>query len=234
IWFLTSGTDPYVDGDATYANVVMALDDIASRSSDQDIVYIQFVDHGGGYNDAWGWDTNMGGRLDGSAGDPVDEDDDSYCSIPGGGDSKDSLGRDYDGCLCTHGGWFYDDEFASELNDITCRYLVFIPVACFSGEFIEDCSNDFTASGRIICSAAPENYFAWWRRPLYTYYAYYFHEGLTWTASLGTHNPDTHYSVSNGNGRIEIEEAHAYADEYDTADEPKTWDWLPSTNLFLP
>jgi parallel beta-helix repeat protein len=234
IWFLTSGSETYVDGDATNSNVIAALDDIAARSSDQDIIYIQFVDHGGGYNDAYGNDFNNGGRLDGSAGDPVDEDDDSYCSIPGGGDSRDSLGRDYDGSLCTKDGYIYDDEFAAELNDILCRYMVVVPVACYSGDFIEDCSNDFTASGRIICTAAPENWYAWWSPPNYTYYAYYFHQGLTWTSSLGTHNPDTWYSVSNANGVIEVEEAHAYADEYDTPDEPKTWDWKTSTNLYLP
>lgn len=46
ICFLTRGNESYVDGDATYENLKMALEDIAIKSDSSDLVYIFLNDHG--------------------------------------------------------------------------------------------------------------------------------------------------------------------------------------------
>ncbi len=242
IWFLTAKDDDpntnewWIDGDATYTNLMNALNAISQKSTDNDLFVFIYADHGGGYLDhtSAGYPPgNYGGRRDGGSEDsnPNDEyrdgigDDDNDPNTVGG--------NEYDEAICTLNSYWYDDEFATALENIRSKYKILIFDSCFSGGFIEDCSNDWSAENTLILTSAPENDFAWYKFYEYTLYLHYFIEGLTWNSSLGTHNPDTYYEVSNHNGIIDCEEAHAYADEYASEDTPCIWDSDPQTNICI-
>lgn len=131
-----------------------------------------------------------------------------------------SSGHSY---FCTQGGSLWDYELGNELDDINCKNIVLLVGACYSGGFIDDCVGD----GRIIGTAAPPDDYAYYWPGWHTFYLYWFHVGLTNITS------DTDYSVSNHDGLIDIEEAHAYAVAHDYSDTPQFWDWDSENNLCI-
>jgi len=135
-----------VNASATKDNVRLAINTtLASWSDENDVVFIFFTGHGGGYDHH---DKAMeGGRIDGSMGDPLDEGSEIWNDT-----SEEWIGVDE--CLYTHYDKYWDDEFKEDLNSLTYGRLVIAVLACYSGGLIDD----LTGVNRIIMTAANETH----------------------------------------------------------------------------
>lgn len=199
--------EPWIDGDATYQNVLNALNAIAfggtysfiqtggslgppqtfSPSGPNDIVFIELRDHGGQYPDR----SRPAGMMPDP--NPGDETIDYMDGLFGTYDWNDwnpvSLTYDWN-----QANYWYDDEFALKLNNIVCSKLVLMVDACASGEFIRECSG----TGRLIITSCAEGQTS-------ARTAYVFYLRIVNLAADG-YGP-------NGikDGKISVQEAHYYA-----------------------
>jgi hypothetical protein len=188
----------WIDGDATWQNVKNALDALErggiyefwhsdgtvtiqefNPSDEDDIIYISMKDHGGTYPD---------GQRPGTLEDPRP------------GDEADG----FDGVFCTYGNpnniwdpayYWFDDEFDTELDQITYYKLIFEMMACHAGEFLPDCAGDM----RLVCLSCEEYESSYGVPPYYDLY-----DGLT--------RAPPYYMVDDG--FVSVEEAHQW--EVDT------------------
>jgi hypothetical protein len=149
IYYLDVYTDRYgVNALSTKANVRYAINThLASLSDENDMVFIYFSSHGGGYNTIK--NTLEGGRIDGSQGDVVDEGSEHFI---------DGSWKGVDECMQVQDGWYWDDELAADLSNVQGR-IVFVRQgcvvgnqSCFGGGLIDDLSGP----NRILMTASNE------------------------------------------------------------------------------
>lgn len=150
IYYLHVDTSvPGVDALATKENVRSAITSVLANWSDQnDVVFIFFTDHGGGYNSIKG--EMEGGRVDTDG----DEGNEIWNAT-----LNDWVGVDE--CLFLYGAGkeeYWDDEVKDDLNYLASQNkygkLVLATLACFSGGLIDDIS----APSRTIMTAANETF----------------------------------------------------------------------------
>ncbi len=208
ICFLAPDGAFFVDGDATNANMIAALEEVANLADGNDVVYIEFADHGAGYwAESLGGDgANHGGRIDSSTVDPnPDDEDDAIYAVQ-------ESGKPYDEAICTydpsHGfdstDYLYDDEIAELVDSINAGTIILTVGSCFSGGFIDDCKAD----GRIVLTASMEEEVGWYWPNQHMIFLYNFHQGLF--------------------DGMSIEGAYEYAVNVDDSDEhPQMHDGVP-------
>jgi len=146
VWYFASGFDdgklPEVSdldkvggsSNPTKANLEHALDDIATRATDKDIVVFYYAGHGGG-TELENHPAEDGGRID------VDGDEEN--SVAGFPDKTDES-------LVLYDQEYFDDELHAKLGNIKHHRLIVILDCCHSGGFIDDL-NDL---GDIIITTA--------------------------------------------------------------------------------
>jgi hypothetical protein len=140
---------PGVDGLATKDNIRLAINTtLASWSDENDVIFIFFTGHGGGYNDDE--QALSGGRYE--VGNVSDEGKEHYINNTWWG---------VDECLFIWEGKYveyWDDELADDLNYLALQNkygkLIFACLACYSGGLIDDIS----APNRIIMTSANETH----------------------------------------------------------------------------
>lgn len=227
---------PGVNSEATKAEARSAITDwLANHSDDDDVIFIYFSGHGGGY-DADGRAIE-GGRID-TSGDEGNEVRESTIlevngvSHPGGfdangdGDIDDWVGVDE--CLWIGNEQYWDDEIASDLSTLTCATLVLTVDAgtddysgCFSGGIIDDASGP----NRIIMTATHETTFAYGDMDgdRYSEWSEVFIDALHGENTHwdnGIINEDPVQSVdadANDDGHVSLREAWDYAWDHDDA-----------------
>jgi hypothetical protein len=136
------GTIPGVNGSATKENMRSAISNwLYSKSDSNDIIFIFFSNHGGGYNTKTG--NLSGGRWDSS----FDEGNEHYIG---------NQWKGVDECICfpRENQSYWDDELKEDLDYLAYGKLIFICFACYSGGFVDDLS----APNRIIMTHANETY----------------------------------------------------------------------------
>lgn len=159
---------PGVDAFSTKINVRHAIHTtLASWSDENDLVFIYFTSHGGGYN-------AINNLLEGYP-ESVPPD-----SLEVGGDegnevSENALGLDVNGdgdkndwvsvdeCMQVEDGWYWDDELAADLNNVHGR-IVFVRQGCLEGNqscFGGGLIDDLSAPNRIIMSSSNETWYSY-------------------------------------------------------------------------
>jgi len=140
------GTIPGVNGSATKENMRWAIRTwLYNKSDSNDIIFVFFSNHGGGYNTKTG--NLSGGRWDSS----FDEGNEHYIG---------NQWKGVDECICfpRENQSYWDDELKEDLDYLASddKYgkLIFVGFACYSGGFIDDLS----APNRIIMTDANETY----------------------------------------------------------------------------
>ncbi|HEC76507.1 MAG TPA: hypothetical protein ENI33_04535, partial [Thermoplasmatales archaeon] len=174
----------WIDRNATHDNLQWAFDQLENLSTNNDLVFIALINHGGG------WNKTGGGYPNGNR--------------PVGNDPRilnDEFEDGRDEAFCTYAdaneGWiasnfWYDDEIDIELDEINYKHMVVVVDTCHSGGFIPD----LCGPNRIICTCGREDEI--------TYsYVYRFYERIDKTRSP---NADL-----NKDGWISVREAHSYA-----------------------
>ncbi|NCC58308.1 MAG: hypothetical protein EOM17_11850, partial [Synergistales bacterium] len=146
------GTMP-VNGVANRTNIQRCFRNIGNVSGDNDFIYILTNDHGGGFLEVRTGTLEPGlhkGRIT-TTGEPDDSISEAQYGLDlnGDGDRTDVMRADES--LILWSGRYYDNDFASDLNQIS-RYgtMVIHVEQCFSGGFLDD----LRAPRRIIFSAA--------------------------------------------------------------------------------
>jgi len=207
-----------VNYSATKANIATVFNQLASKMTTADDLYIMTTDHGGGFlaTATGGYPPGMYGGVIDTNGDEGSEgiSEATYnLDLNGDGDKNDTVSVDQ---TLYQWNWvnMTDDEFAAEINKITrFRRIVIQMEQCFSGGFIAD----LTAPNRIIMSACSRFEFSYAASscPLDEFTFWYF-AALTGTKpdGSGTVNADT-----NGDGKISILEAYNFARSHDTRPE---------------
>jgi hypothetical protein len=151
----------YVDDVSTLSNVRAAITSwLHDRSTANDIVFIYFSSHGGGYN-AMG-NQLEGGRTEVSSDEgPEVRESTLGIDVNNDGDKNDWVGVDES--LQVQNGVYWDDDLASDLNTMNGRYakLIFIRQGCIEGN--ETCFgggliDDISGSKRIIMTATNETW----------------------------------------------------------------------------
>jgi len=149
IWYLSNmpPPNPGVNGSATKQNMRLAINtSLYERSDSNDLIFIFFSGHGGGYNTKEG--ELDGGRIES----PSDEGNEHYIE---------NQWKGVDECLVFNQNascpdYYWDDEIASDLNYLASgqKYgkLIFVCFSCFSGGMVDDLS----AINRIIMTPANE------------------------------------------------------------------------------
>jgi hypothetical protein len=213
-----------VDAASTKENVQWAIREwLRTNSDEDDIVFIYFSCHGGGFNNTFDEDGNPkleGGRIDESG----DEGNEHHTNGTWFG---------VDENLWIYGDWespiyYWDDELAEDLDLVSYGSLTIIfqackseNVSCFSGGF----TDDLTGSNRIIITASNE-----------TWYSYIDHDtdGLSefsegfFDALYGYNTDVDRFGVYtyldepinadfDGNGFVSMQEAFQYAYDHDDA-----------------
>lgn len=137
---------PGANKSATKANMRWAIRTwLYSKSGSNDIIFIFFSNHGGGYNTKEG--KLEGGRIES----PSDEGNEHYIE---------NQWKGVDECILfiPENQSYWDDELKEDLDYLAShsKYgkLIFVCFACFSGGFIDDLS----APNRIIMTDANETY----------------------------------------------------------------------------
>ncbi len=183
----------WIDGNATYDNLLRALNSLKNISTSDDLVFINLIDHGGGWK-------NGGGYKNGWRFDPVANA--SVMTDPRW--QNDEFEDGTDEAFCTYANpneewsprntanFWYDDELDIKLDEISYRHMVIVIDTCHSGGFIPD----LCGPNRIVCTSGREDEI--------TYsYVYRFYERIDKSKS-----PDADL---NKDGRISVREAHSYA-----------------------
>ena len=129
-------SDPGVIASSTKANVRWAIRDwLGSRSNHNDLIFIYFSSHGGGYD-------VINNRLEGGreevGGDEGDEVRESTlgCDVNGDGDYNDWVGTDE--CMevkpiVTGYKKYWDDELSADLSNLQYAKLIFVRQGCVEG-----------------------------------------------------------------------------------------------------
>lgn len=160
IYYLHVYTDrPGVDALSTKANVRSAITNwLDDHSSENDIIFIYFTSHGGGYHS--GNNALEGGRYDAS-GDEGNEIHETTLGVDldGDGNMDDWVGIDE--CMQVQDGLYWDDELASDLDTLSYAKLIFVRQGCLEGD--EGCFgggliDDISAANRIIMTATDETH----------------------------------------------------------------------------
>ena len=143
--YLLSNYLQCANDNATEANMNWTIENwLFSRSDSDDVIFIFFSNHGGGYNTKTGQLT--GGRYHYNS---TDEGSEHYIS---------GQWKGVDEYLCFYDEYWYDDEIKAELDYLgwNNKYgkLVLCVMACFSGGLVDD----LAGPNRIIMNAANETY----------------------------------------------------------------------------
>jgi hypothetical protein len=160
IYYLDVYTDRNgVNALSTKANVRAAITDwLGDNADENDMAFIYFSSHGAGYNTIN--NINEGGRIDGSEGDVVDEGLEHFINGNWVG---------YDERMQVQDGWYWDDELADDLNNVSGRIVLVRQgcveenMSCFGGGLIDDLSGP----NRIIMTASNETYYSYGDREFY-------------------------------------------------------------------
>lgn len=224
---------PGVDNLTGHENVNWAIDTwLSSRSDSDDLIFIFFSDHGGGYSDDLG--AIRGGRIDESG----DEGDEVWNATEG-------KWVGFDECLYLWNAQthvyqrYWDDELAANLNTLQYKTLIFACLACYSGGLIDDIG----APNRVIMTAAnethgakslgsPDNFCPWSEAFIDALHR----EDAYWDPEHGlVHKGVPINADSNNDGKISMWEAWDYAWQNDIARlEGKETPWLDDNGNGLP
>ena len=182
-----SGESSWIDQDATHGNLGWALLQLQNNADDNDFVFINLINHGGGWNQSCSGFCN--GNRPGGATDPRILNDEIH-------DKRDE-------CFCTYDdpdeGWdntnyWFDDEIDVELDKINYKHMAVVVDTCHAGGFIPD----LIGPQRIILTCGRED------ETTYSY-RYRFYERIDYSRSP---NADM-----NGDNKTSIREAHFYAEQ---------------------
>lgn len=110
-------------------------------------------------------DFNHDGMVDNFISDGEDANADEWIDgldLNGDGDDGDWVG--FDECLQVQDGLYWDDELASDINEIACSKLIFVRQGCLEGN--ESCFgggliDDLSAPNRIIMSVSNETWYSY-------------------------------------------------------------------------
>jgi len=238
IYYLHVDTSvPGVDAEATKRNVRLALNTtLAQWSGPDDIVFIYFMSHGGGWNMLNYWmcspNTFMGGQVDlnGDEGNEVRESSvmPNPMDVNHDGDFNDWFGVDEVMFLQNFTELYLDDELASDLHGVNYHRLIFVYVGCmspdnatahcYSGGFIDDLS----APNRIIMTPSNETFpavrkFRRYQNGTTVVYNMSFW-GEQFISALGVNSTG---ADANKDGKVSMREAFNFA----TLNDPMTRDW---------
>jgi len=178
----------WIDNRATHAGLQTAftqLQNAITGSTEDDLVYIELKDHGGGWNVTGGSVKN--GVRPGVASDPrithdelCDDREECFCTI---GNPNNEWDRSY---------YWFDDEIDIELDKIAYKHMVVNVDTCHSGGFIPD----LCGPGRIVVTSGREDETTW-------SYNYRLYERLDINRCP--------LADTNSDGKISVREAHYYA-----------------------
>ena len=207
-------TDMPVNYSATVSNVQAVFDDLATKMTSNDKLFIFMNNHGGGFHptDPYG-DFNYG---------LVDSDGDE----PEAGYSESAYGKDFnddgdmvdtvkiDEVLCLY---YYqllsDDALADMLDDLQYSQMIIFMKQCFSGGFIHDLSG----TNRIILASCTEEQFSWSADTEGSYGEFSIH----FMRAVNLEDLDADVDDS---GSISMVEAFNYASQQDSRDEIPHYD----------
>jgi len=207
-----------VNYSATKANIATVFNQLASKMTTSDDLYIMTNDHGGGFMAAatGGYPPGLYGGVIDTNGDEGSEgiSEATYnLDLNGDGDRNDTVSVDETLWLWNDIN-MTDDEFAAEVNKITRFEKIAIQMKqCFSGGFIAD----LTAPNRIVMSSCTPTQLSWSASSLqFGEFTFWYFAALTGNKpdGSGTVNADT-----NGDGKISILEAYNFARSHDTRPE---------------
>jgi len=153
------GGDP-VDGLSTKANVTWAITHwLQERSDFNDVIFIYFTSHGGGYQTrpVAGYPPGLyDGRYDKSGDEGLEHFEGTIgMDANGDGDKNDEVG--FDESIELQDGLYWDDELKRDLNTLRYGTLIMVRQGCFGGGIIDDIS----APNRIIMTATNETARSW-------------------------------------------------------------------------
>ncbi|HEC76585.1 MAG TPA: hypothetical protein ENI33_04930, partial [Thermoplasmatales archaeon] len=177
----------WIDGDATYSNLWQALNQTRQNATIDDLIFINLMNHGGGWIPQCGCGGIANGNRPNGRSDPKID--------------NDEINDGMEEYFCTYSdpneGWnksnyWYDDELDIVLDQMSYKHMVVLVDTCHSGGFIPDISGP----NRIILTSGRED------ETTYSYY-YRFYERINISRS-----PDADV---NGDGKISVREAHFYA-----------------------
>jgi len=201
-----------VDSSATPADLTGAFADLRATTTDEDLIFVFFTNHGGGFNVNYtGTDTLYGGRLDSNRDEPGEALSESTYQVDlnGDGDAADTVSWDEELCawqsILGGSSSIYDDELQTMTAGISFDRMVFLTGTCFGGGLIHDLAQ---GGDRIIMSSAGEHEFSWSRSDLqFCEFSYHF------TSAIKGEEPDGSPvdADTNDDGAVSLTEAYDYA-----------------------
>ena len=205
---------------ATPDNITTVFNQLATKVTVNDDVYIMLNDHGGGLMTvpSGGYAAGMyGGIVDPAGGDAFDEKYNEaalHMDINGDGHENSTVAVHQVLCLWNWAD-MTDRQFAAEVNKVSRAKNIIIQMKqCFNGGFI----NNLRAANRIIMSSSSSDQPSWGHGPDYNFGEFTF----WYFAALTGHKPDGSGAVdadANHDGKISILEAYNFARTHDTQPE---------------
>ena len=217
------GLDPRVpvNGPATNSNLSAAFQSLRDRTTEDDLIFVFFSNHGGGF---WRDDPNANYQYGGAVDENQDEVGEALAESTYGvdinddGDKSDTVAYDEELCAWSGlggDGGVLDDELGTMMSDLRFRRLVTVTATCFGGGLI----HDMTQGGeRILMSSSGENEPSYSMSDgSYCIITYYFASAIKGTDPAGRPvDADT-----NGDGNVSMVEAFNYARAMN--DKPNTY-----------
>jgi len=165
-WVRNFDDDPYIEIDLdTDFTVDIQLDDLLDLDGDGWSDDIQIDPDSDDLCDiAIDADVNHDEMIDNFISDGEDADANGWIKgldLNGDGDYTDWLG--FDECLQVQDGLYWDDELASDIDEITCAKLIFVRQGCLEGNqscFGGGLIDDLSAPNRILMSPSNETWYS--------------------------------------------------------------------------
>jgi hypothetical protein len=201
-----------VDGPATKANLAAAFQSLRDTTSDDDLIFVFFSNHGGGFNTGTDYDRQLCGGAWDAGGDEVGENlsETTYqLDLNGDGDTKDTVSWDEELCAWQPIGGtstILDDELRIMMSDLSFDRLVMLTGTCFGGGLIHDVAQG--GGDRVLISSASENQPSWSRDDLN-----FCEFSCNFTSALRSEDPEGNVidADTNSDTKVSVVEAYNYA-----------------------
>ena len=200
-----------VDYSATQANLETVFNELRTKTTSKDFIFMFTTNHGGGFKAKDLAHPDHGGQVDADRDEgeePIYES--TYnMDLNGDGDQNDQVA--WDEVLYSWGGDILDDNFPEIFKNLKYNKMVIVMEQCYSGGPIFDMAQ--SGNNKIIMSAAGQYESSWsMGSGNYDEFSYYF----TCAINGATPGGNTVNADANGDGKVSMVEAFNYARTHDT------------------
>lgn len=207
-----------VDGPGTGSALASAFANLRRTTGPDDLIFVMFTNHGGGFNTDPSTSLLYGGAWDQGGDEPGEalREVEFGLDLNGDGDLNDTVSWDEELCAWQPIGGTHvvlDDELGRMMSGLEFSRLAVLTGTCFGGGLLFDMAQ---GGNRILMSSAGEHEFSWSRDDLN-----FCEFSCNFTSALRGHDPEGNPvdADQDGDGAVSLVEAYSYAQAVNTRPE---------------